>query len=163
MTATLATNKKSWWKILIPSSATSVAATIPRLLFSGRSGWLYLSWIRWLPCTQRPWWSNSALQIQCTWKSLENYYKHLSFTNQTNANNAQQSEQNLGHLLCPVFKVRKSKNLETSIGVLFFFFCFLTREISSESQIKNNFFEIEEFLEALFFYCWNFDNLRSKF
>jgi hypothetical protein len=47
------------------------------------------------------------------------------------------------------FNVRKSKNLETSISVLFFFFfCFLTREISSEIQIQNQKLEIEEFLEA---------------
>jgi hypothetical protein len=62
-------------------------------------------------------------------------------------NNAQNSAQNLGHLvLCPIFNVRKSKNLETSSNVLFF----LTREISSENQIKNQNFEIEEFFEAFY-------------
>jgi hypothetical protein len=72
--------KWEWWQAMHDTDQAFLAATMPRLLFSGPSGRLYLSWIRWLPCTQRPW-SKGALQIQRTWKNLENYYKHLGFTN----------------------------------------------------------------------------------
>ncbi len=81
-------------------------------------------------------------QIQCTCKTnLENYYKHfLSFTNTTNK--WQQRAKictkfgGIFFFFCvPFFDVRKSKNLETSSSVLFFFFCFLTREISSETKV----------------------------
>ncbi len=90
--------------------------------FAYFSAWM-LTRFRWSP-KLRSIGARRTSQIQCTWKNLENYYKHL-WASPTNkwATTRKILHKIWGVFYLPFsFNVRKSKNLETSISVLFFFF-----------------------------------------